>query len=243
MIKDEYGNRRFFGVYRGIVHSTDDPLNKGRIKLKVPQIMADAVTGWAWPIVSVSNIQTSTPSIGEGVFVQFEGGDPSFPLWSGKFEGGVPPTPDPVAVRWSPVFEATGMTFTGTGLTYPTYNSYYIKHGQIVTFNIKIDFTTVTNFGTGQYKTALPFAPIPSAANHFSAWSWVNPAEPADELNGHKQLVADHLPGSISLDLHWLKETTANPKPLIESTLAQGTPTTFTTASIFYINGTYIAAS
>jgi hypothetical protein len=153
------------------------------------------------------------------------------------------PALNPVAVRWSPVFQATGLTFTGTGTTYPTYNSYYVKIGQLVTFNIKIEMTTVTNFGTGQFKVDLPFPPLPSASNHFSMWGWVNPALPPDELNGHIQMVADHLPGSQTLDMHWLKETTANPKPLIESLLSQGTPTTFTTASIFYVNGTYIAAS
>jgi hypothetical protein len=149
----------------------------------------------------------------------------------------------PTAVQFSPVFEATGLTFTGSGVNYPTYNSYYIKFGQLVSFNIVIDLTTVTNFGTGQLQTALPFLPIPTAANHFSAWCWVNPALPPDELNGHIQMVADHLPNSLSLDLHWLKETTASPKPLIESILVQGTPITFTTASKIYVNGTYISAS
>ena len=148
----------------------------------------------------------------------------------------------PTNVRWSPVFQATGLTFTGTGATYPTYNSYYVKIGQLVSFNIVISLSTVTNFGTGQLKTELPFLPIPTAANHFSAWAWVDPSLPPDELNGHIQMVADHLPSSLVLDLHWLKETTATPKPLIESLLVQGTPVTFTTASKIYINGTYIAA-
>lgn len=147
------------------------------------------------------------------------------------------------AIRWSPTFQATGLTFTGSGATYPTYNSYYVKNGQMVTFNILVEMTTVTNFGTGQLKVELPFAPIPSASSHFPAWCWVNPALPPDELNGHIQMVADHLPASQTLDLHWLKETTANPKPLIESLLVQGTPVTFTTASKIYINGTYISAS
>lgn len=148
---------------------------------------------------------------------------------------------EPVAIRWSPTFQATGLTFTGSGVTYPTYNSYYVKFGQMVSFSIIIELSTVTNFGTGQFKAELPFIPIPTASNHFSAWSWVNPALPPDELNGHIQMVADHLPGSQILDLHWLKETTATPKPLIESLLVQGTPITFTTASKMYINGTYIA--
>lgn len=158
-------------------------------------------------------------------------------------QGETGPAASPTAVRWSPTFQATGLTFTGANGTYPTYDSYYIKLGQFVTFNIKINMTTVTNFGTGQFKVDLPFTPIASAANHFSAWAWVNPALPADELNGHVQMVADHLPGSQTLDLHWLKETTANPKPLIENLLVQGTPVTFTTASIFYVSGTYISAS
>jgi hypothetical protein len=56
-------------------------------------------------------------------------------------------------------------------------------------------------------------------------------------------MVADHLPGSQTLDLHWLLATTSNPKPIIESLAAQGTPVTYTTASKIYINGTYIAAA
>lgn len=156
---------------------------------------------------------------------------PAGPAWS-------PPEP----VRWSPAFAATGLTFVGEGLSYPTYESYYIKIGKLVSFNIKCEMTTVTNFGTGQLSLELPFDPIPSAANHFSAWGWVNPAIPADELNGHVQMVADHVPGSRILDLHWLKETTASPKPLIESWLVQGTPVTFTTNSLLFVNGTYITS-
>lgn len=257
MIKDSYGNARFYGVYRGTVFDTRDPQNLGRIQVKIPQILANQSTQWAWPVEKYDTT-TKVPAVGQGVWVMFEGGDPSYPIWMGTFgsNSGVvieeqpssPVVPEvdtttnyPAAVRWSPKFEATGLTFTGSNTTYPTYNSYYVKYGQLITFNIKVDLTTVTNFGTGQFKLELPFDPIPSAANHFIAWSWVDPSQPPDELNGHKQLIADHLPGSKVLDLHWLKETTASPKPLIESILVQGTPVTFTTASIMYVNGTYIA--
>ena len=56
-------------------------------------------------------------------------------------------------------------------------------------------------------------------------------------------MVADHLPNSQTLDLHWLLATTANPKPIIESLYVQGTPVTLTTASKIYVNGTYISAN
>ena len=100
--------------------------------------------------------------------------------------------------------------------------------------------TTVTNFGTGQLKLQLPFLPKNSEANHFSAWCWVNPALSPDDLNGHIQMVADHLSATTTLDLHWLQAATSNPKPVIESLLSQGDPLTFTTASKMYVNGTYI---
>jgi len=103
--------------------------------------------------------------------------------------------------------------------------------------------TTVTNFGTGQFKLEMPFLPKNGEANHFSAWAWANPALPPDDLNGHIQMVADHVPNSQTLDLHWLVATTSNPKPVIETIFSQGVPTTLTTASYLYVNGTYITAA
>lgn len=151
------------------------------------------------------------------------------------------PSASPSAVRWSPVFSATGLTFTGSGATYPTYNSYYVKIGDLVTFHIRVDLTTVTNFGTGQYKVELPFAPKSGMINHFPGWAWVNPALPADDLNGHIVLQADHLNADTDLDIHWLKAATSNPKPVIESLFSQGNPVTLTTVSKIYLNGTYIS--
>lgn len=141
--------------------------------------------------------------------------------------------------RYSPVFQATGLTFTGSGLTYPTYNSYYVKNGHIVSFWIDINLSTVTNFGTGQYKVNLPFQPHANSSNHFLGWTWVDPSQPADALNGHVQIVADTTPGNQTMDLHWLGADTPNPKPVIEHLFYQGYPVTLTTVSKIYIGGTY----
>ena len=84
MIKDEFGNRRFYGLYRGVVASAADPLNKGRLKLTIPQVLANEVTGWAWPRDNSSS-RHQPPVIGQGVWVMFEGGDPSHPIWVGTF--------------------------------------------------------------------------------------------------------------------------------------------------------------
>jgi hypothetical protein len=142
--------------------------------------------------------------------------------------------------RFSPVFSATGLTFTGSGATYPTYKSHYVKVGHMVTFFIECDMTTVTNFGTGQLTVRLPFMPYTGHSSHFPAWAWIDPSVNPD-ISGHIILQADHIPNSQILDLHWLALDTPAPKPVVEASLTGTSPYTFTTASRIYVNGTYIA--
>lgn len=150
--------------------------------------------------------------------------------------------PSPIAVRYSPTFSATGLTFTGSGTAYPSYNSWYVKHGQLVTFSIQIDCTTVTAFGTGQFKTELPIAPL-MPGSHFAGWIWRDPSVPADDTN-HIILNVDYTGTSQTLDMHFLVAAPANPKPVIENQLKQGAPGfDLTTVSKLYVNGTYIAES
>jgi len=84
MIEDSAGNKRFYGVYRGTVHSSKDPLNKRRVRLQVPQVLGDQPTEWAWGKDGSAHT-VEPPTIGQGVWVMFEGGDPSFPVWVGTF--------------------------------------------------------------------------------------------------------------------------------------------------------------
>lgn len=150
--------------------------------------------------------------------------------------------PNPTAVRYQPTFSATGLTFTGSGTAYPSYNSWYVKHGQLVTFSIQIDCTTVTAFGTGQFKTELPIAPL-APGSHFSGWVWRDPSIPADDTN-HIILNVDYVNTSKTLDMHFLVGAPAEPKPVIENQLKQGSPGfNLTTVSKIYVNGTYIAES
>ena len=143
--------------------------------------------------------------------------------------------------RWSPNFTATGLTFTGTGATYPTYNSYYVKNGRMVSFNIEVDLSTVTNFGTGQYKLQLPFTPQ-FGFNHFSGWAWADPNVSPDVGTGHTILNADTAGVTDVLDLHYLKQSGGANSPIREGLFVQGTPVTLSTISNIYVNGTYITA-
>lgn len=84
MLKDSTGAQRAYGVYRGIVVDNKDPQNNGRIRIKVPQLFHEEPTEWAWPSFSATGRQKA-PTVGQGVWVMFEGGDVAFPIWVGVF--------------------------------------------------------------------------------------------------------------------------------------------------------------
>jgi hypothetical protein len=143
--------------------------------------------------------------------------------------------------RYSPTFAATGLAFTGSGSTYPTYNSYYVKAGKLVSFVIEVNCSTVTNFGTGQYKLQLPFTPA-VGFNHFTGWANVDTAVNPDVTDGHVILNVDHVGITDILDIHYLKQSGGAKTAIIEGLFLQGTPVTLTTSSRIYVNGTYISA-
>jgi hypothetical protein len=143
--------------------------------------------------------------------------------------------------RYTPTFTATGLTFTGTGATHPTYNSYYVKAGKLVSFAIEVNLSTVTNFGTGQYKLQLPFTPA-VGFNHFTGWAWADPNVDPDTGTGHTIINADTAGVTDVLDLHYLKSAGGANSPIREGLFIQGTPVTLSTISKIYINGTYISA-
>jgi hypothetical protein len=81
---------RFYGKYRGLVTSTDDPLDRGRLKAKVPEVLQDIETGWALPAAAYAGPDEglfTIPPVGAGVWVEFEAGDVSRPIWSGAWWG------------------------------------------------------------------------------------------------------------------------------------------------------------
>lgn len=90
--------QRFFGKYRGVVVNNLDPLNQARLQAKVPEVLGAAVSGWATPSSPYAGPQAgffAVPPVGAGVWIEFEAGDPSRPIWvGGWWEGvGVPPGP------------------------------------------------------------------------------------------------------------------------------------------------------
>jgi len=76
--------KKYPGIYRGTVFSNKDPLNQRRLRVIVPAILGDSPTEWAWP-VDPAGVTLEPPAVRQGIWVMFENGDPSFPLWVGVF--------------------------------------------------------------------------------------------------------------------------------------------------------------
>lgn len=77
---------RFYGKYRGSV--TDVDASTLRIKAKVPAVLGDQESGWCMPCVPYAGQDVGVaflPEEGSGVWIEFEGGDVSYPIWTGCY--------------------------------------------------------------------------------------------------------------------------------------------------------------
>jgi len=77
---------RFYGKYRGVVVDVD--ASTMRVKASVPSVLPNMTSGWAMPCVPYAGPQVGfimLPEVGSCVWIEFEGGDPSYPIWVGMF--------------------------------------------------------------------------------------------------------------------------------------------------------------
>lgn len=74
-------SNKFFGPYRGTVTDNNDPTGQMRIKAIVHSNLGALETGWALPCVPPGF--KSVPDVGCFVWIEFEGGDSSYPIWIG----------------------------------------------------------------------------------------------------------------------------------------------------------------
>jgi hypothetical protein len=91
----EQVRQRYYGKYRGLVQENQDPRGMGRIRALVPEILDDQVTPWALPCAPFAGAGAghyTVPAVDSGVWIEFEAGDPSRPIWSGGWwaEGQTP---------------------------------------------------------------------------------------------------------------------------------------------------------
>jgi uncharacterized protein involved in type VI secretion and phage assembly len=81
---------KYYGLFRGTVVNNVDPMQLGRIMAIIPDVSGLIPSTWAMPCVPIAGKQMGAfmvPQIGSGVWVQFEAGDPDYPVWTGGWWG------------------------------------------------------------------------------------------------------------------------------------------------------------
>jgi uncharacterized protein involved in type VI secretion and phage assembly len=116
-LDDSETKKRFFGKYRGLVIDNLDPLQIGRIQAQVRDVLGETSSSWALPCIPAAGSQAGcfiVPPIGSQIWIEFEQGDPDFPIWTGGFWGlaaDVPVvalTPAPIPAGQNIVLQTTG---------------------------------------------------------------------------------------------------------------------------------------
>jgi hypothetical protein len=80
--------QRYYGKYRGTCVNNIDPMQQGRIQVIVPDVSSVLPSSWAMPCFPVTGIQNgvfTVPPVGAGVWVEFEQGNPDYPIWVGGY--------------------------------------------------------------------------------------------------------------------------------------------------------------
>ena len=76
----------YYGKYRAKVVDVKDPEQRGRIRVMCPRILGTAKSSWCEPCIPVAydhGGDFAIPKVGEFVWVEFEGGNPNKPIYTG----------------------------------------------------------------------------------------------------------------------------------------------------------------
>jgi hypothetical protein len=120
--------KRYYGKYRGLVIDNIDPMQTGRVMAQVPDVLGEIPSSWAMPCAPAAGIQAGcffVPPIGSQVWIEFEQGNPDYPIWTGGFWGTVAEVPllatvpPPVPPGQNMVLQTTGQASIVLSDTFP----------------------------------------------------------------------------------------------------------------------------
>ncbi|MEI8021201.1 MAG: phage baseplate assembly protein V, partial [Schlesneria sp.] len=85
---DETGVRRYLGLFKATVVDNVDPMNQGRVKLIVPEVISTRLETWANVLVPIGGMQHGLYApipINTKVYVAFEAGNLDYPVVAGCY--------------------------------------------------------------------------------------------------------------------------------------------------------------
>lgn len=104
--------QKYYGKYRGKIENNIDPQQQGRVQISCPAVLGDGSLAWAMPCTPYAGPGVGlflVPPTGADAWIEFEGGDPDYPIYAGGFWniGDVPALP---ALATTKVLKTDGAT-------------------------------------------------------------------------------------------------------------------------------------
>lgn len=173
MLDDAYDeasgtSSRVYGKYQGTVKDNNDPSRLGRLQAFVPAVLDKVPTGWAKPCVPYGGPTSgffSVPPVGAGVWIEFEAGDVSQPIWTGCYWGTLELPMKPPGELSEPT---TRIWRTETGLTVvmddKAQTITLTDGGTLNSVEVSVATGTVTVKGAAQVVSSAPLVKHGSAA-------------------------------------------------------------------------------
>jgi uncharacterized protein involved in type VI secretion and phage assembly len=81
-------SERYFGKYRATVVQNIDPESRGRVQVQLADRYGLFPSAWALPSFPAAAVQSGViaiPPLNSSVWVEFEAGNPDYPIWTGAF--------------------------------------------------------------------------------------------------------------------------------------------------------------
>lgn len=120
---------KFGSLYKGVVVNNIDPLQTGRLLVKVADVMGDDPCIWASSASPTAGFY-AVPMPGDGVWVVFLDGDPEYAVWTSSWRGSpievpamalaAPPTNPPIVVQSVTQNKIILSSVPGDGITLET---------------------------------------------------------------------------------------------------------------------------
>lgn len=120
----------YTGKFRAVVTDSNDPLQLGRLRARVPDVFGKEESGWALPAAPYAGKGVgffTIPPVDASVWIEFEHGDPDYPIWTGCFWGSgevpaSPPTPEMKVLKTDAVTITINDTSGAEGILIETKN-------------------------------------------------------------------------------------------------------------------------
>lgn len=213
-----------FEIHRAIVHSSDPA--SGRAEVRIPSLLgATQIVGVPTTGLVKRGGRWNVPSAGTSLFIAVSVDRTQF-LWLASLvaDNTTEDTVDFTVGGGTTGAGAVQPTFTGD----PLFEGRYVRHGDLVFYEINVDFDNITSFGQGQYYVTLPFPALVPVMMRGGCLH--------DDSTDRLYAIGGHVDAGSTVMTLWYTSSNG-----LDEEFDYNSPLALDVADNFHVSGTYIA--